>query len=252
MRLAYFTDKALERLLADIDKNKERYLGDDEWLDTYFYGFGDYFKYSSVSVDMFSPYYATEGKLSNIQKSDEDYNNIVKLYDAFKALTPWQAANPNMWTYLCHSVPEFRKYIKHRWLDDVRDNTIRTRFFVTSSESLRNDNALSRLWWYGYLTYDKDADNPYHLTRILMINETVATDVIDTLNRTNFNRIKGVLLAIDEFKDELNPREPIIKYVREANKSLNRYAAVPALYFLTYDEISSIALGFLRKSREGR
>jgi hypothetical protein len=250
MRLAYFTDMAYDRLFADVDKNAEKYLSDEDWLEPYFFGAGEYFKYSSVVVDSFSPYYANKGKLTDAQKPGEDLQNIIQLYGAFKALTPWQAANKYMWTYLCHADLKCREYIKHRWFDDARENTIRTRYFVGNNESLRNDNALSRLWWYGYLTYDADAPNPYWLTKILMTNETIATDVIDTLNRTNFNRIKGVLLAIDDFKNQLKPRESLIDIVRRSNKSLNRYAAVTAMDFLSYEEIRDIALGFLKQAQK--
>ena len=44
--------------------------------------------------------------------------------------------------------------------------------------------------------------NPYALTEILLMNQTICTDVMDTLNRMNFNRIKGVLLALKDYKEE--------------------------------------------------
>lgn len=72
----------------------------------------------------------------------------------------------------------------------------------------------------------------------------------DALNRTNFNRIKGVLLAIDDFKNQLKPRESLIDIVRRSNKSLNRYAAVTAMDFLSYEEIRDIALGFLKQAQK--
>lgn len=250
MRLGYFTDKACERLMADIDTNRDKYFSDEDWIPSFFYGSDDYYKMSSVTVEQFTPYHITDNKMTNADKALEDYHNTIRLYDAFKTLTPWQAAQGNMWAYLCHTDSKCRSYIRHRWLDDPRENTIRARFFAPTNESLRNDNALSRLWWYGYLTYDQSAENPYHLTKILLTNLTIATDIIDTLNRTNPERLKGVLLAIDEFKDKLKVGESLTDLVREANLSLNWRAGVTVMDSLSSDEIRSLYLKYLQSAHE--
>ena len=155
-----------------------------------------------------------------------------------------------MWTYLCHAVPEFRAYIIDRWLQGERDNTIKNRFFVTTPNSLLNDNALSRLWWYGYLTYDENNNNHYALTEILLTNQTICTDVMDTFNRMNHDRIRGVLLAIRDFKAELSGNEGITDYFRECKKYLNHYAAVTTLEYLDSNEIKDLAFNYMMKLRE--
>ena len=246
MKLGYLTEEAYEKLKKDIKENSSRYNSDEEWLQDYF-GSYEYFKMSSVSVERFVPYISGD-KLTDSQKSEEDLVNVRKMYDAFKTLTPWQASNKYLWTYLCHANSDMRKYIQHRWMESDRENTIEKRFFVTTSGSLLNDNALSRLWWYGYLTYEEGADDPYYLTRILLTNQTICTDVVDTLNRTNRERIKGVLLAIKEFSEGPDFRGSLIDCVRAANRSFNRYAAVSAVDFLEYDEIKALMLGFLKSA----
>lgn len=255
MQLAYFTDKACERLMADAEKNHEKYLGDENWVEAYFNGSSNYFKRSSVSVENFSPYFIKEGELTkrdSKEKAEEDLINSIRLYEAFKTLTPWQAAQGNMWTYLCHMVPQYRSYIKHRWLDDPRANTIKTRYFVPSNESLRNDNALSRLWWYGYLTYDANSEDPHHLTKILFTNITIATDIIDTLNRTSPERIKGVLLALEDFKEETGMRERLSDIVRSANSAMNRHAGITTIGFLSFEEVRNLYHGHLKTALEDK
>lgn len=69
------------------------------------------------------------------------------------------------------------------------------------------------------------------------------------MNRMNFNRMKGVLLAIGEFNEEIG-REGITDYFRECLKYLNRYAAVTVLDYLEPEEIKKLALDFMRKLRE--
>ena len=249
MLLKYFTEEAYDKLIHDIEANAEKYSSGENWLDEYF-GNNDYWKESkSVDVNTFVPSYMP-GEKSDEQKSQEDLINTRLLYDAFRNLTPLQASNKYMWTYLCHAVPEFRAYIQDRWMSAERSNTIKTRYFVTGSGSLLNDNALSRLWWYGYLTYDPDNSNHYALTEILFTNQTICTDVMDTLNRTNFNRIKGVLLAIRDFKELLSGNEGITEYFRECKKYLNHYAAVTTFDFLDADEIRTLAYDYMVKLRE--
>lgn len=109
--------------------SSENYTSDEDWLTTYFSGTDGYFKTSSVDVGAFSPHY-TPGKKDDAQKSQENLINTRLIYDAFRNLTPLQASNKYMWTYLCHAVPEYRNYIGDRWMQDERENTIKSRFFV--------------------------------------------------------------------------------------------------------------------------
>lgn len=81
-------------------------------------------------------------------------------------------------------------------------------------------------------------------------NQTICTDVMDTLNRMNFNRIKGVLLAIRDFKELLDDNEGITEYFRECKKYLNHYAAVTTLDFLEVEEIQKLAFDYMVKLRD--
>ena len=147
MLLRYFTEEAYEKLLHDIPTNAEHYSSSEDWLSGYFGSADGFFKISSIDVGAFKPYYIP-GKKNDDQKSQEDLINTRNIYDAFRKLTPLQASNKYMWTYLCHANPECRAYIRDRWMQDERENTIKNRFFVTTPGSLLNNNALSRLWWY--------------------------------------------------------------------------------------------------------
>ena len=77
------------------------------------------------------------------------------LYSDYKdKITPLQASDPFLWSALCHI--SFKEYVLKRWKKD--DGTVRLnqRFFATESrDSLLYYNAISRLWWSGYLTYDE-------------------------------------------------------------------------------------------------
>ena len=240
MFLGYFTEEAYDKLLNDVDVNLEKYSGTEEWLTEYF-GNDAYFALSSVEVNKFNPYYTGGGN-----EDENDFINARNLYEAFK-ITPLQATNKYMWAYMCHCNQECRKYIQTRW----GKSSVSDRYFVSGDGlGLYYWNALSRLWWWAHLTYDKDnTRDPYALTKILFENQMVGRDFLGTLNGRNFNRTKGVLLALKDFKELVGPKEGIDKYFRESNKILNRYAAINVFDFLDAEEIKKIAYDTLVKVR---
>ena len=251
MLLRCFNKEAYDKLLHDVPINKERYFQDDDWITDYFGSKTNFLAplEENIEVDEFTPQYVP-GNKSDAQKSREDLDNSIRIHKAFRNLTPRRATDKYMWTYLCHAIPEYRKYIVDRWMRDARENTIKNRFFVIENENLRNDNALSRLWWYGRLTYDpQNQDDPYELTKILLTNQTVCTDVMDTLNRMNLNRMKGVLLAIRDFNALISREGGIVYYFRECKKYLNRYAAMTVMESLEPEEIRDLAYEYMVQLR---
>ena len=243
MLLSCFTEPAYEKILHSISENEEKYQTPSDWISEFF-GEEEYFKTSkTVDVMYFKPHYE-EGKKSDELKSEEDLINTRNMYDAFKKLTPLQASNKYMWTYLCHADLEYQKYIHNRWMTKERDNTIKTRYFVTDKRDSLFENALARLWWYGYLTYDENRSNPYALTSILLMNQTICTDFIDTKNSMNPTRAKGVLAALQEYSENVG-KSGLTNKFRELNKHLNRIAAVTNFDFLKPEDITKICLDFL-------
>lgn len=241
MQLGYFTEDAYDRLLSEVQNNLTKYAGDDEWLDAHFGRGVTYYGISSVEVNKFTPY------CTGPKKDDEDIINARNLHEAFINLTPLQASNKYMWAYLCHKDEACRKYIQQRW----KDANIEQRYFVLGDgDGLYFFNALSRLWWWAHITYDpENKKNPYELTEILFANQMVGKDFLGTLNKANFARTKGTLLAIKEFRGILGPREGINQYYRDCNKILNRYAAINMLDFLSSEDIRKITYDTLIKVR---
>lgn len=244
MKLEYLLEPAYDNLLNNISSNRELYLGTEEWLTDYFSNrpFSQESTLELPKPDLFME----SDQLTDADKSIEDLTNVRFVYDAFKKLDPLQATNKYLWTYLSHCL--FPKYIKHRWKPSS-DGTILSRFFVTGQSKSLTQNAISRLWWYGHLTYDDDASDKYHLTKTLLINQTVCTDFVDTVYSRNRTVGKGVLLALAEFNSILRIGEGITQYFRDFNKYFNRYGAVTVVDVLSSEEVYNIALEYLMKLR---
>lgn len=255
MNLEYFEEPAYDRLKSDIEKNFEKYSSDEEWLDSYF----ESKKYSSVSsviVNSVQNLYSTDfNSLPDIRKKEidninlqNDIINIRMIYDAFKNLTPLQAINKYMWSYLAHT--KYSKYVRERWLfreqdEKSRINTIRTRFFAEGKDGLIVDNAISRLWWAGYLTYDENSSNKYHLTELLFSAQQISTDILDRRFSWNKKVMMGILLGLEKYKEE-----NVLKVdpVRKCIKYFGRYAAVTMVDELPVNEISNIIYEYLKNN----
>ena len=231
MLLGFFTDDAYQRLLDSVEQNKEKYLSNDNWVPSFFGQGVEWYGTSSQQVNRFIPYMS-----GSKDKSEDDLTNAINIHEAFK-ISPLQATNRNMWAYMCHINDDCRKYMRYRWSDSSPEQ----RYFVPGDAmGLYYFNGLSRLWWWAHLTYDPDNRDHYALTRILFENQMLGKDILDTLNRTNFTRMKGILLAVQDFKEILGSKETVGKYFRDCKKQLNRYAAVSVFDFMSYDDIRKI------------
>lgn len=241
MLLGFFTEEAYDRLLGAVDENKDKYLEPNNWVASYFGPGVEWYGTSSQQVNKFTPY-CPDVK----DKSESDITNAIKLYEAFK-ITPLQATNKYMWAYTCHVDPNCRKYVQYRW----PDSKIEQRYFVPSGgDGLYYFNALSRLWWCVHLTYDEHSADHYELTKILFDNQMVGKDFLGTFNGKNYNRMKGVLLALRDFKETVNPNEGIQKYFRECNKYLNHQAAINIFDYLEYEDIRKMTFEALVNARK--
>ena len=104
-------------------------------------------------------------------KGNYEYENSLKIYEAYKNLNPTQASDVRFWTYLAHV--DYWVYMKKRRKVEAQPKEklgeyIIQHWFInplSASNLLRHDIAL--LWWGAYLTYDENRDNPYELTKEL-------------------------------------------------------------------------------------
>jgi hypothetical protein len=242
MKLKYYSEEAYDKLWNAFPENEHLYEESMDWVED-FVNSNEVCESSYNLPDIKLSY--NKGPKSDLQKSQEDLMNVQLLYEKFKDLPPLHATNKLIWTYFSHVT--FSEYVLDRWLN-ARD--FRVRYFATANTSSLFDNAISRLWWYGYLSYDKTLSNPFELTKIMLMNQTICTDFVDATYSRNRILGRGVLQALKEFQENyLEGKEGITDYFRRCNKYLNRYGAVTVLDSMTSDEIKKLALNFMIKDR---
>lgn len=246
MNLLIFTQEAYKTLKKSIDLNKDNYYSDSQWLNEFFEenNVGDYYKISAVSVGELSFQFTGEDIDS---KNKDDLQNVITLYSMYKdKLSPTQAADPCLWTAMCHIA--YSNYILKRWKNDSGEISLDKRFFATEGRSsLLYYNAISRLWWSGYLTYDeeKERTDPWHLTKILFSAQQIQKDLFDQPFSMNREIVKGLLNALKRIQEERGNAATTI-FRKCCDSYINHYGAVTILDSLTSVEVEEIAYSYMK------
>lgn len=249
MKLRYFDSTVLDRLRNDITENLGNYRDKSyEWTSEY------EFRESQFEIDF------SEDQVGFL-KVDPGYEydsvNSVELFKRLSGLTAKQASSESFWCCICHTVPKFYEYACVRWCSkDIKENTIRERFFGQTKKALVVKNALARLWWGTFLSVDSSNEyDKYALTRVLWKYQTRFQDFMDTINSHSKVRTLGILEAL-KIRDE-NEELYLVENdgrnnsdFRSLNRYLNHYSLVAPLDFLKKEQIRDLALDFFKKRRE--
>ncbi len=250
MKLKYFIESAYNDLYDTISQNSELYYNEDgKWVEKRF-DKKNFCKESRIGVS-----------LPPLDAKSDEYTNVLAIHNAFRdKINPKQASNPYLWTYLSHC--EYWEYTYERWSKaNMSIDTIKQRFFCGPEEGNRIGflrNSISRLWWFGYLTFQDDPSNPnpYELTKLMLSN----TDLCQSIIERNFSMNKeisiGILSAIKEINDNPNMRD--VGAVSNGDhyewralcKYINRYGGVALLDTLTRDEVKELSYEFLLNYRK--
>ncbi len=203
MKIRILGDAALSLLKSNIEKNKFRYLSNEEWIDEYFKenNMTNYYTEYNIQVEDF------ELKLGD--KSNDSINAVI-LHNAFRNLLPIQAKDERIWVYLTHT--KGYNYMKSRWKIEPNDDKvsrIESRYFFQGK--LNNKiklstipyvrNGLSRLWWAGYIVYDETLNNnPYEYIDELFISQDMFVGLCERDIAKNKKLVITILKKIREYK----------------------------------------------------
>ena len=183
-------------------------------------------------------------KFPNLYKPEDgnlkDKENSKIIYETYKELTPTQARDVRLWTYMTHV--QFFDYMKARWDSYPNNSSYITRHWFLRNEGNNREytrnNGIAKLWWIAHLTYDEDRQNPYELT-------DVALDTLDTagaLFERALGRIKNVRFAFLEFiaeNEAFFSKEKRDK-IRDMAKYLNLKGGTIPLAYLTKSELKEL------------
>jgi hypothetical protein len=216
MNIYQFTESSLAELKTNIQL--EKYKLKDEWVSSFFSG--DTWRHPTRI-------YTADFELRKSEGNRHfDIENVRVLYTNLKDLTPVQASDERLWGYLAHVT--FWEYMRSRWPVERTENregvdpksfVMSRYFFVTNKDRALMRNGISRLWWYGYITYDPSRSDPFELTEVLLSTQDVAQNIVER----SFSRSKKVTKAILEVIADADEEERAEMLGREAFRELARY-----------------------------
>jgi len=141
----------------------------------------------------------------DVQARESDEKNCKIIYNALDQLTPQDASDVRIWTYLTLFV--CLKYSKNRW-NYKRSNSerwLKDRFIPTSPQVIKYRNSLGSLWWAGYLLKRKSVAEDYsfdNACKIFFRNTQIPFLVIGFPDLMSFEKLfAGVLRLIDKEAD---------------------------------------------------
>ena len=192
-------------------------------------------------------------------QADADFENAIKVYEAYRELTETQASDPRLWTYLSHCT--FRKYVMKRWnmgkshneavssqsMANSATNFILSHWFVGGNDRSLRRNAIARLWWATYLTVspwekdpeyfsgtDVEKEDSYKYTKILFSTQDVFQQVLER----GIGRNSRILISSLEYIGKHSPLTR--KQIRDVMKELNLTSSIQNIAVLSKDELSAL------------
>ena len=188
--VSYYTTEAVAELRENIGSRVSWYLGG-----------GD----GGIALESKAPIRETNirmGSISSILKTKgktparHDAQNAQAVYRALNRLTPHQAADERLWTYICHN--DCAGYVSRRWLDSGATNSrtvadIGNHYFVRGNRGLIRDNGVARLWWLGHIAYQVAPAEPDRFLEVVLYRQDPRSALIE---RPSVSRNYRVLKAV--------------------------------------------------------
>jgi hypothetical protein len=213
--LKYLSEDVLRSLRERADEHVERYRSGD-FLDLASEN-GWAIETRSVSLDL-----DLLAKLNGDGRSAEaDAMNSKLVFAAMSGMTPAIAADERIWTRLSHL--ECLSYSRQRWLagneDEALKTSIRKHMFAEGRTGVRDDHALSRLWWNMRIATIADPDDPEGALDLILKRADIRMQLVERPNTAaRYPIIRAIVRAMR--------RDPAIvkndKIFREFMMILNR------------------------------
>ena len=236
--VCYYTTEAVTELRESIDSRVAWYLGG-----------GD----GRIALESKAPVRATNIRMDSVSSvlktrgktpGRHDGRNALAVYRALYRLTPHQASDERLWTYISHN--DCAGYVSRRWLDGSATDSrivadIANHYFVRGNRGLIRDNGVSRLWWLGYVAHQVAPAEPERFLEVVLYRQDPRSALIE---RPSVSRNYRVLKAVFEvMKRDYDTKERAL-FVRDTfrawMKGLNRQGGMLLLDALSDPQLERL------------
>ena len=214
--LKYLSDSALSELRNSIPKNIERYTGN---------GFEEYASLPSWDISLKINFdrnlLATLDTTQQRTIAEVDLANSKIVGKALENLTPSLANEERIWVRLSHL--EAFEYSRIRWLTGKKGedlvSAIETHFFAPTQTIIRDDHALSRLWWNYHIAQTCMPDNTDKALELILKTADIRSNFVERIWMSSRRNIAGAVLRAMDTRGWITDAE---RNFREFMKVLNR------------------------------
>lgn len=232
-QIKYLSDRALGELRKSIVANLPRYRGD---------GFEDLATESGWDIPLGIKFDRQKLKsldLSKPQKISEiDRANSKIVGEAFSGLDPSKANEERIWVRIVHV--EAFEYSKARWLGSDDDNAlakqVEDHFFARGQTAIRDDQAISRLWWNYEIARTCAPDDIDGALALILRSADIRSNFVERIWMTSRQRIASTVLRF--MREDAWITDAEVNF-RHFMKSLNRLGGGIVFEALSNDEIEA-------------
>jgi hypothetical protein len=150
--LRYLSESALEALRGSVPDHLNRYIVED---------FRDFESENGWRIESEVVRLDTS-VLDQLDPDLGDVPNSLLVHQALIGMTPAFATEERMWVRLTHV--ECLRYTRERWLRNPAGGdlakAVKKHAFAAGRTGIRDDNAISRLWWNVHVATIADPDDP--------------------------------------------------------------------------------------------
>lgn len=243
-QIKYLADKALAELRGTIGANLARYKNGD------FLDLADVPSWDvKLGVEYDEHLLATLNKSVPTQVSAIDRENSKIVGMALAGLTPAMANEERIWVRLCHL--EALDYCRARWLNGKSDDDlvaeIGTHLFASSQTGIRDDNALSRLWWNYHIArtcMPNDVDTALNL---ILKRADIRSNFVERIWMTSRQRIASSVLKA--MRDDAWITDADTNF-REFMKAVNRFGGGMVFEALEEQEVDGFIADCINQAKK--
>lgn len=241
--LKYLSQSVVDELRTNISVNRDRYA-DKDFLDiSRENGWeveSDKFR---INLDMLADLNGTDGT------AEADIRSSLIVYRAMPDMTPALAREERVWVRLTHV--ECLQYSRARWIKKAEgeslDKAVRGHFFAEGRTGIRDDNAISRLWWNMHVATIADPDDPEGALRLILKTADIRQAIVERPNTASRQPLARAIIRAMRVNPWITSCEAAF---REFMKEMNRDAGGVLFEAIPDSDADSALNAYAEKARQ--
>jgi hypothetical protein len=242
-QLKYLSDKALSQLKGKVADNVARYRTDgfSELADDPGWNIGLGIEYDDALL-------ATLDRSTPRGVAAIDLTNSLVVGKSLANLTPTLANEERVWVRLSHI--EAFTYARDRWIGSAGDagipKVVEDHFFAPTQTKIRDDHAISRLWWNYHVARTCSPDNPDEALNMILKTADIRSNFVERIWMTSRRNIASAVLGLMKSEPWVTEAE---QNFRRFMRALNRLGGGIVFEVLDADDIDNFLSDCLAHAR---